>query len=156
MIKLVRVDHRLLHGQVAFSWTNGVHADCLLVANDMVVNDEMWKTTLRLGKPDGVKLVMKNMDDSIAAINSGVTDKYHLIIVVKTIEDANRLLSGCPQIKSINLGNGKERPGSRQISKQVYISKEEETILQDMINKGIEVEIRALADDQKVYVKDVL
>ncbi|MBO6426638.1 PTS mannose/fructose/sorbose transporter subunit IIB, partial [Enterococcus gallinarum] len=24
MIKLLRVDHRLLHGQVAFSWTQGL------------------------------------------------------------------------------------------------------------------------------------
>ena len=50
MIKLVRVDHRLLHGQVAFSWTNGVGADCILVASDMVVNDDVWKTTLGLVK----------------------------------------------------------------------------------------------------------
>ena len=39
MIKLVRVDHRLLHGQVAFSWTNGLNADCILVSSDSVVND---------------------------------------------------------------------------------------------------------------------
>lgn len=86
MIKLVRVDHRLLHGQVAFSWTNGVGANCILVASDTVVNDDVWKTTLKLGKPSGVKLVIKNMADSIAAINSGVTDKYKLIIVVQTIK----------------------------------------------------------------------
>ena len=55
MIKLVRVDHRLLHGQVAFSWTNGVGANCILVASDTVVHDDVWKTTLKLGKPSGVK-----------------------------------------------------------------------------------------------------
>ena len=121
MIKLVRVDHRLLHGQVAFSWTNGVGADCILVASDMVVNDEVWKTTLRLGKPSGVKLVMKNMEDSIKAINSGVTDKYKLIIVVQTIKEAKQLVDGCPQIKSINLGNTKESKTTTQVSKQVFL-----------------------------------
>ena len=50
MIKLVRVDHRLLHGQVAFSWTNGVGANCILVASDTVVNDDVWKTTLKLDR----------------------------------------------------------------------------------------------------------
>ena len=63
MIKLVRVDHRLLHGQVAFSWTNGVGADCILVASDMVVNDEVWKTTLRLGKPSGCLLYTSDAAD---------------------------------------------------------------------------------------------
>lgn len=129
MIKLVRVDHRLLHGQVAFSWTNGVGANCILVASDTVVNDDVWKTTLKLGKPSGVKLVIKNMADSIAAINSGVTDKYKLIIVVQTIKEAKQLADGCPCITSINLGNTKESKTTTQISKQVFLEDEEKAIL---------------------------
>ena len=131
MIKLVRVDHRLLHGQVAFSWTNGVGANCILVASDTVVNDDVWKTTLKLGKPSGVKLVIKNMADSIAAINSGVTDKYKLIIVVQTIKEAKQLADGCPCITSINLGNTKESKTTTQISKQVFLEDEEKAILKE-------------------------
>lgn len=156
MIKLVRVDHRLLHGQVAFSWTNGVGADCILVASDMVVNDDVWKTTLRLGKPSGVKLVMKNMADSIDAINSGKTDKYKLIIVVQSIKEAKQLLDGCPSIKSINLGNTKESKTTTQVSKQVFLEEEEKIILKELIDRGIECEIRALVDDSKLNVANVL
>ncbi|SBJ32890.1 putative PTS permease [Klebsiella pneumoniae] len=50
MITLLRVDHRLLHGQVAFSWTQYVGADCILIANDSVPGDELRKTTIKLGK----------------------------------------------------------------------------------------------------------
>lgn len=156
MIKLVRVDHRLLHGQVAFSWTNGVGADCILVASDMVVNDDIWKTTLRLGKPSGVKLVMKNMADSIEAINSGKTDKYKLIIVVQSIKEAKQLLDGCPSIKSINLGNTKESKTTTQVSRQVFLEEEEKKILKELIERGIECEIRALVDDAKLNVANVL
>ena len=152
MIKLVRVDHRLLHGQVAFSWTNGVGADCILVASDMVVNDEVWKTTLRLGKPSGVKLVMKNMEDSIKAINSGVTDKYKLIIVVQSIEEAKQLADGCPTITSINLGNTKESKTTTQISKQIFLEEEEKKILKELMDRGVECEIRALADLSLIHI----
>ncbi|MBU5363300.1 PTS sugar transporter subunit IIB [Enterococcus raffinosus] len=156
MIKLVRVDHRLLHGQVAFSWTNGVGADCILVASDMVATSDVWKTTLRLGKPTGVKLVMKNMQDSIEAINSGITDKYKMIIVVQTIKEAKQLIEGCSEVQSINLGNTKETGETKQISRQVFVTKEEEAILRELIDRGIEIEIRPLVDDKKIYVKDVL
>lgn len=156
MIKLVRVDHRLLHGQVAFSWTNGVGADCILVASDMVATSDVWKTTLRLGKPTGVKLVMKNMQDSIEAINSGITDKYKMIIVVQTIKEAKQLIDGCSEVQSINLGNTKETGETNQISRQVFVTKEEEAILRELIDRGIEIEIRPLVDDKKIYVKDVL
>lgn len=79
MITLLRVDHRLLHGQVAFSWTQYVGADCILIANDNVPEDELRKTTIKLAKPPSVKLVIKNINDAIESIKSGVTDKYHLL-----------------------------------------------------------------------------
>ena len=60
MIKCLRVDHRLLHGQVAFSWTSALGADCILIANDDVMKDELRKTTIKMAKPQGVKLVMKS------------------------------------------------------------------------------------------------
>ncbi len=59
MIKLCRVDHRLLHGQVAFSWTNELSADCILIANDAVVHDEVFKTTMKLAKPPGSSWSLK-------------------------------------------------------------------------------------------------
>lgn len=65
--------------------------DCILVANDDVVKDELRKTTLKLGKPNGVKLVIKNIEDSIEAINTEKTDKYRLMIVVSNVADAVRL-----------------------------------------------------------------
>ena len=81
MIKCLRVDHRLLHGQVAFSWTSHLSADCILIACDAVMNDEIRKASIKLAKPQGVKLVIKNIEDSIAAINSGEQEKnpfqYH-------------------------------------------------------------------------------
>ncbi|CAM3694982.1 Putative PTS permease [Erysipelothrix urinaevulpis] len=70
MIKLVRVDHRLLHGQVAFSWLGFLDANCVLIANDDVPNNNIRKNSLRMAKPANVKLVMKTVEDGIDAINS--------------------------------------------------------------------------------------
>lgn len=56
---VLRVDHRLLHGQVAFSRTQYVGADCILIANDSVPNDDLRKTTIKMAKPPAVKLVIK-------------------------------------------------------------------------------------------------
>ena len=143
MIKLCRVDHRLLHGQVAFSWTNELSADCILIANDAVVHDEVFKTTMKLAKPSGVKLVIKNLEDSIKAINSGVTDKYRLLVVVKTIHDANVLSAGCPAVHSLNLGGTIRREGCRQISKAIFISDRDEAELKELQQRGVSVFINS-------------
>ena len=149
MITLLRVDHRLLHGQVAFSWTQYVGADCILIANDNVPDDELRKTTIKLAKPPSVKLVIKNINDSIESIKSGVTDKYNLFIVVESVNDAWRLASAVEEIKSINLGGIKAKEGSKNISKAINLLPEEIEQLQQLVGKGVEVEIRQVPNDRK-------
>ena len=149
MITLLRVDHRLLHGQVAFSWTQYVGADCILIANDNVPDDELRKTTIKLAKPPSVKLVIKNINDSIESIKSGVTDKYNLFIVVESVNDAWRIASAVEEIKSINLGGIKAKEGSKNISKAINLLPEEIEQLQQLVGKGVEVEIRQVPNDRK-------
>lgn len=156
MITLVRVDHRLLHGQIAFSWTQYVGADCILIANDSVPNDELRKTTIKLAKPPSVKLVIKNIADSIEAIKSGVTDKYTLFIVVESVEDAWRLAREIPEIKSINLGGIKAKEGSRNISKAVNLLPDEITRLNELVGQGVEIEIRQVPNDRKQLITECL
>lgn len=110
MIKLTRVDYRLIHGQVAMSWTHALDVDCILLASDAVAKDDMRKAALRLARPSGVKLVIKDVDAAIEALNSGVTDKYSLFIIAETIEDVYRLAKGCKDIKEINLGGTRKTP----------------------------------------------
>ena len=153
MILLLRVDHRLLHGQVAFSWIQNLGADCILIANDSVVNDELRKTTMKLAKPQEVKLVIKNIEDSIQALKSGVTDKYKLFIVVESVEDAYKIAREIDDIKQINLGGVKARENSRNISKAVNLLEEEENLLKELQSLGIEIEIRQVANDTKVLYR---
>ncbi|MFV0264376.1 MAG: PTS sugar transporter subunit IIB [Kluyvera sp.] len=156
MINFLRVDHRLLHGQVAFSWTQYVGADCILIANDNVPNDELRKTTIKLAKPPSVKLVIKNIDDSIESIKSGVTDKYKLFIVVESVTDAWRIVNAVEGINSINLGGIKAKEGSQNISKAINLLPEEIVQLQQLIDSGVEVEIRQVPNDRKQLLAECL
>jgi len=156
MIKLLRVDHRLLHGQVAFSWTQYIGADCILIANDSVPDDELRKTTIKLAKPPAVKLVIKNINDAIEAIKSGVTDKYKLFIVVESVADAWRLAMAVPEIASINLGGIKAKEGSRNISKAINVLPDEIALLEELVQAGKEIEIRQVPGDRKQLFSEAL
>lgn len=150
MIVLFRVDHRLLHGQVVFSWCSALNPNCILVADDDVVNDELRKTTLKLGKPSGTKLVIKSIEDSIAAINAGRTDKYRLFAVVSNVRDAVRMALACDQICEIDLGGTKSGVGKRQVSRMVYLTEEEDALLADAQAKGISVYVQAVPSEARV------
>lgn len=156
MIKAVRIDHRLVHGQVAFSWTKFLEADCILIASDELMKDELKMAAMKIARPTGIKLVMKNMEDSIKALNTGVTDKYKLFILVESIEDAYRLSQESSLITSINLGGMKAKEDRRQLAKAIFVSKEDEELLKEMDRKGIELEVRLVPSDSKQNVIHLL
>lgn len=156
MIKLIRVDHRLLHGQVAFAWTKDLEADTILIASDELIKDNLKSAAMRLAKPSGIKLVIKSVEDSIKALNSGVTDKYKLFIVVESIKDAYDLANNVEEIKSINLGGMKNDVNKKQVSKAVHLGEEDVEMLKELNEKGIELEIRLVPNDTKEDVMKLI
>lgn len=105
--------------------------------------------------PSGVKVVAKTVDDAVAAIKSGVTDKYKLFIVVESVEDADRLARAL-DIKEINLGGTKPTDDRHVISTAVYVSDNDEKILKDLMNDGFDVFTQMVPSDKRVNTKDLL
>ena len=156
MIQLTRIDYRLIHGQVAFAWTTFLNADCILIANDDVVVNEMRKSALKLAKPTGVKLVFKSIEDSIAAINAGKTDSYKLFIVVEKVEDALRLAKGCKAIDHINVGLINKTENAKMLAKAVYANEQQCADLRALCDLGIRAELRQAPSDSALDVLQVL
>lgn len=150
MVIITRVDHRLLHGQVAFSWVQNIGADCILIADDSAATDELKKSALKMAKPQGVKLVIKTVADSVEALKSGVTDKYKLFIVTASVEAAKALADGYDGIKQINLGGTVAKEGTLNVAQAVYLYPEEIEALRSLHDRGVEVECRILPGDRKV------
>ena len=113
-------------------------------------------TAMRMAKPTGLKLVMKSIDDSIKALNSGATDKYKLFIITESVEDVYRLANGVDFIKSINIGGMKARDDRKQISKAVFVSDDDIAKLKELHENGIELEVRLVPTDTKQGFVDLI
>ena len=113
------------------------------------MKDELIMAAMRMAKPTGIKLVMKSIEDSIKALNSGVTDKYKLFIIVESVEDAYRISKEVSAIKTINVGGMKARDDRMQISKAVFVSQDDIQKLKELDKMGIELEVRLVPTDVK-------
>ena len=60
-----------------FTWTKSISTDCILIASDAVVKDELRMIALDC-QSSIMKLVMKSIDDSIKAFKCRSYDKYNL------------------------------------------------------------------------------
>jgi len=154
MIKQIRVDYRLLHGQVAVSWTSALGADCLLLVSNTVKNDPLRLETLKLAKPAGTKVVVKNEQEAVEALKSGVTDKYKLFIICEDVKIARTILEAT-QVKSLNVGNTPFREGTTQYGKSANLTKEEEQEIKEMLDEGIDVYIQMVPAEKSIKCKSL-
>ncbi len=156
MVKLMRLDERLIHGQVAFAWTNSLSADCILVANDAVAKDKLRATSLKLAAPAEVKFVVKSVSDAITALNGHKTDKYKLFILVDNTKDALALVSAVEEVNHVNLGNMKVKEGTKVLTNSIAVTEDDINNIKEMVAKGAEVECRAVPTDKKVMAETLV
>ena len=156
MIRLCRVDHRLFHGQVAYAWMQSLSVNCILISSDAVASDELRMAALRIAKPAGVKLVMKSVADSAAAIESGVTDKYDLMIICETIDDSYRLAQATSKINEIDLGGVKNEEGKRRISRAVCVSERECEQLRELESAGVHCYVQQVPSETPTDVSELI
>lgn len=148
MIKSIRVDYRLLHGQVAVTWTATLGADCILLVSDAVKDDALRMAALRLAKPEGVKVVIKNTTEAVQALTSGVTDKYKLFVVCETVQQAGQIARATGE-KSINLGNIAFSEESRQVSKSIFLNEEDAAFVKSLLDEGVDLYAQMVPTESK-------
>ncbi len=156
MIKLTRIDDRLMHGQVAFTWTPALGIDCIIIANDKVAKDEFQKMTLNLAKPSSAKLLIKSITETISFLNDARSVNMKLLVLINSVKDASLLASEVKEIKSINFGGIRTKEGSRAISKAIALTEDDISIIKQLSEKGIELEVRQVPSDKKQLIETLI
>lgn len=156
MIKLIRIDDRLVHGQVAFTWTPALGADCLLIANDKVAADEFMKMALNLAKPSGAKLLIRSVKDAAAFLNDDKSKNAKVLVLINSVKDAAALVTSVRAITSVNFGGLRTKEGARLISKAIAVNDDDVALIKELLAKGIELEVRQVPTDTKQFVESLI
>ena len=104
MIKALRIDHRLVHGQVAFTWTHFLSATRIIVIDDKVANDDFQKMTLNMAKPAGCKLNIFSVSKALERADKIDSLNDNVFIIFGNCKDAAGYIANHPKFKELNLG----------------------------------------------------
>ncbi|MCD7950969.1 MAG: PTS sugar transporter subunit IIB [Erysipelotrichaceae bacterium] len=149
MIKAVRIDHRLVHGQVAFSWTQFLGANRIIVIDDKAANDEFQKMALNMSKPSGCRLNIFTVENALSKMPKVETLKDTIFIVFGCTKDASRFIEGYPKIKEINYGGIAKKEGSKQFGQVVYLNDEEIADTKKIMNAGVKIFMQQLPTSKR-------
>lgn len=111
-VKHVRIDNRLIHGQVTVAWVGTVGVDHLVVANDDVAADELQRILLPQAAR-GVRTSILSIADAVTHCTGEAAAGEQIMVLAKFPSDALRLVEAGVAVAEVNVGNQAPRPGSK-------------------------------------------
>lgn len=136
----LRVDNRLLHGQVVQFWIGHLEIDHLIVADDDVAQNEAMPMIYRMALPDAVGLAVTCVHNVVDELKRN--QKHNTLVLIRDVFDLARAFIAGATFKKITLGNVHTAKGRKRITDSVYLSPEEIQSLGEMKRRGIPVEIQ--------------
>ncbi len=155
-IKFLRIDDRLIHGQVVVAWIKNYSARRVVIVDDQVVKDEFLIDVMKMVAPSGIELAVIGTDNLQEQLQKFEEDKANTVILVKTPMTAKKLFDNGIAVKKLNVGGMGANPNRKQLYKNVSASTEEIEILEALEKQGIDVYFQATPSDKVVSLKHAL
>jgi len=156
VIAMVRVDNRLVHGQVLVGWVPHLGAGTLVVADDEAARSPLARAAMTLALPPGLEASI----EPLAAIDwkALAASPRPAMVVVRDVADLERAHSAGlspAMVRHLNLGNVHYAQTRRQITPSVFLSKDEVEALRRLSAAGFAVEARAVPPDAAVDLAEI-
>jgi PTS system mannose-specific IIB component len=148
LIPLVRVDNRLLHGQVLETWIPRLGAQAVVVADDEAARSPLAQAAMTLCCPPEVPvtvLPVAQVDFAALAAEAGPVLVLFRDVAGLTVAAARGLTPA--RAPHLNVGNVHFGPGRKPITPSLFLAEGELTALEALAAAGFEVEARAIPTD---------
>jgi PTS system mannose-specific IIB component len=155
-ISFVRIDDRLIHGQVATVWTKDSGCNRIMAVSDEVAADDLRKQLVIQVSPPGIKAYVVTIEKAIEAYKNPKFDSFKTLFLFTNPKDVVRMVEGGVDIKSVNVGGMCYKEGTKQITNALCVSETDIDAFKKLNEYGIELEIRKLAKDNKISMMDKL
>ena len=135
---LVRIDDRLIHGQVVAVWCKHKNFKRIIILDDGVAKDSFMQQVLRLAAPPGIQVEAMEVEANIELLNA-LPNKESVMLLMKTPQTAKRLFDAGLQFSALNIGGDDEK-----------------SMLKELSDKGVKIALYILPNDKSKPFTDLM
>ncbi|MCI0482392.1 MAG: PTS sugar transporter subunit IIB [Candidatus Dadabacteria bacterium] len=149
-IVLVRVDSRLVHGQILEAWIPYTKAEALIVIDDEVQGNLLKRSVMEMAVPSSIEIDFSSISDAIRRYkNSGFSSKKR-IVLFSSIQDAKAAFDGGFRYDSLNLGNMHFCEGKVQVSSNLWVGIDDTAEIEELSREGVSIDTRSVPGERKL------
>lgn len=147
---ILRVDDRLIHGQVIAGWVRPLGIKSIVIASNKLSHDEWACSAYRLAIPDGIDFSCYTINECVGHIPA--ENKRRIMVIVESVTEASELLKKGLVVKEVNVGGLSYREGTREVAPYIYLSTADIESVVYLHSRGVKVTGKQLPNSVAVDV----
>lgn len=151
---LVRIDNRMIHGQVAAGWIGKSNAENIVVIDTETARNELMMDILSLAVPFGIHFSVLTEEDGIAKYREGEIGMQGTMLVFKDIQTAYRCMKAGFDMESLQIGGTGARPGAVSIEGAITVTEEEIRLLDEISADGVRIYLQQTTQSRRTNWAD--
>lgn len=157
MVVQLRLDERLIHGQVAAAWARALDMTHILCASDAAAKDSLRTKVLLMTAPPGKKVFVRSVDESIRLLSDPRADNMKIFLITDNPTDAVKLVNSLG-IREVNVANYHKKNAAEKIhlTETCVTDRSEIPVFEELIQAAGQVYSQMLPTVEKVDFQKVL
>jgi mannose/fructose/N-acetylgalactosamine-specific phosphotransferase system component IIB len=142
-LSLIRIDDRLIHGQVVLGWSRVLRPDRIVVANNRIAKNAWERKFYTASVPPHIKVSFLTLDETAVELLNNLYRNESVLMLFESVEDLFALIQKGIRLDEINIGGLHHRQGAQELLPYVFLTEEDRRLLRELVKRGI----RLLAQD---------
>ncbi|HEX0200403.1 TPA: PTS sugar transporter subunit IIB [Streptococcus pneumoniae] len=154
-IEFVRIDDRLVHGQVVTTWLKKYDIEQVIIVNDRISEDKTRQSILKISAPVGLKIVFFSVKRFVEVLNS-VPIKKRTMLIYTNPKDVYDSIEGNLKLEYLNVGQMSKTEENEKVTGGVDLGEEDKYYFKKIVDKGTRVEIQMVLNDKVTMLEKFL
>lgn len=150
-LNMVRVDYRMVHGQIVAKWIKFRPVDRLILADDSLVDDPFMGDIYRMAVPDHEVDIVKLGDVQTAIDRKNDT----VLLIFKDVASAYTVYKNGLQLPELNVGAVQNSAQRKAVVQGVALTVEEYEKLSEMKAEGVNVFLQPIPENDPVSLGSI-
>jgi len=152
----VRIDDRLIHGQVCGFWIPHYNVEKIVIPDDKICNDDVRKTALKFGCPGKVKLSILSSEVAADKLKRNLDKGSRVMILAAGPAPLRKMVDLGYTISKVTVGNMSNRPDTEHIKGTVYVSKQDKEDFKVLSENNVKLVAQMVPNEDPVELNQLI
>lgn len=135
-LSLVRIDDRLIHGQVVLGWAKAIKPDRIVVASDRVAASGWERRFYSSSVPSHIKVSFLDLDETARQLLNNLFADESVLLLFESVQDLYEVVGKGVQFQKINVGGLHYRDGAAELLPFVFLTDDDRSCLRELVKQG--------------------